>query len=505
MAQSRVKRSVIWLHKWLGVVLALFFAMWFASGIVLYFVPFPTLTEEERLSGKAAIVLPDACCLSAAQAADQAGLHVTRSRLGMWAGRPVWRVLGAVPGESLAWRMLDARTGALLPALDSTQAGAVAQAFSGQAVLHVEKLDRDQWTVPQGLNPYRPLYKVSLAGDDGLQLYISAGAGEVVRDTRRTERFWNWLGAVPHWIYPTVLRAIPRLWHHVVVWLSLLGVLVALTGCVLGLWQLFLNRRRWIPYRVFWLRWHHITGLVAALFTFTWMLSGLFSMNPFALFSAQSPTPVEVVRWREAKTPEVPITPATGFLPVQHALHLAMQDGMSVREVSVLRIAGQSWYMLRDPERHVLVRADASQTPVLRHHLPDALMIRTLTQLRDTVPVRIRVQNVYDGEYYTHAPHTHQGRWQRPLPVLRAQWDDGVRVYADPASGRIVLRTDTSSRWERVLYKGLHSLDFAPLLRYSRLRDTLVVGLSLLGLAMCLTACVLSWRVLFPRKRRAGV
>jgi hypothetical protein len=91
----------------------------------------------------------------------------------------------------------------------------------------------------------------------------------VVRDTRRAERFWNWIGAVPHWIYPTVLRQFPQAWNQVVVWLSIPGVVLAATGLALGIWQIFLNRTRWIPYRKFWMRWHHIAGLVAAVFTLT--------------------------------------------------------------------------------------------------------------------------------------------------------------------------------------------------------------------------------------------
>jgi len=529
MAQSAFKRSIIWLHKWLGVVLALFFAMWFASGIVLYFVPFPQLTEAERLSGLAPLRVEADCCLSAARAVQQAGLqNVSAARLGMHGERPVWRVLGVSADDASAqpparWHRVDARNGALLPALDAGQAAMVAQAFSGRAIRSVQALERDQWTVPQGLNPYRPLYKVSLADndhhDDGLQLYVSATAGEVIRDTHRAERFWNWLGAVPHWIYPTVLREIPRLWHHVVVWLSIPAVFVALSGLVLGVWQLFLNRSRWIPYRVFWLRWHHILGLLTAVFTFTWMLSGLFSMNPFSLFSSQRPSATETQNWQAgqppAHAPECGVAgcPAQSLLPVQQALALAGQAGLSVRELGLVSVGGQLWYWLRTPAsgQQALLRADfpvdapGGQTPVLHTRLPDALMMQTLTNMRPTLPVQLDVQQAYDGDYYAREPDTPQGRWRRPLPVWRAVWADGVRMYADPASGRIILRADRSTRWQRVLYNGLHSLDFAPLIRRPLLRDVLVVGLSVLGLLMCLTACVLAWRVTFPRKRHAGI
>lgn len=67
---------------------------------------------------------------------------------------------------------------------------------------------------------------------------------------------------------------------------------------------------------------------------------------------------------------------------------------------------------------------------------------------------------------------------------------------------RIPLRVDHSGRWQRIFYHGLHSLEFAILMKWPRLRDTLVDGLSLLGLAMCITACALAWRSVFPNKRR---
>ena len=43
MATSRPKRLLIEVHKWLGIVLAPFFLMWFLSGLVLHFVAFPEL------------------------------------------------------------------------------------------------------------------------------------------------------------------------------------------------------------------------------------------------------------------------------------------------------------------------------------------------------------------------------------------------------------------------------------------------------------------------------
>src|SRR3984893_3537452 len=50
-------RPLVLLHRWLGIPLAVLFAMWFASGIVMHFVPYPALTEAERLGGIAPLAL----------------------------------------------------------------------------------------------------------------------------------------------------------------------------------------------------------------------------------------------------------------------------------------------------------------------------------------------------------------------------------------------------------------------------------------------------------------
>src|SRR3979409_589977 len=52
---QRRMRALILVHRWLGILFCQLFAMWFASGIVMHFVPFPSLTEAERIDGLAMI------------------------------------------------------------------------------------------------------------------------------------------------------------------------------------------------------------------------------------------------------------------------------------------------------------------------------------------------------------------------------------------------------------------------------------------------------------------
>lgn len=332
-----------------------------------------------------------------------------------------------------------------------------------------------------------------------LALYVSPGAAEVVLDTRRAERAWNWVGAVPHWIYFTQLRRWPELWHNVVVCLSLPGVVLAISGLALGIWQLYLNRSRWIPYRKFWMRWHHIIGLAASVISVTWILSGLLSMNPFGVFSPRGAAPQELDAWT-GTAPAVVVNPA-------RALALAPTRD-AAREIDLVQLQGQAWYRVRGaagPADQVLVAGGREDGIVLRS-LPTEAITVALLGLRGVatgVPV-VELLTDYDSLYYSREPAGLGGSFSRPLPVWRASWSDGVTLYADPVSGRLLLRTDPGTSWQRVLYNGLHSLDFAPLLARPLLRGILVVGLSLLGLALCVTACVLAWRVFVPARRASS-
>ncbi|KNE26336.1 hypothetical protein AFM18_17505, partial [Achromobacter spanius] len=72
---SRLKRWLYLTHRWAGIVLCLFFAMWFISGVVMMYVGYPKLTPQERLThlaplDAATIAITPAQALAAAGARD---------------------------------------------------------------------------------------------------------------------------------------------------------------------------------------------------------------------------------------------------------------------------------------------------------------------------------------------------------------------------------------------------------------------------------------------------
>ena len=247
-----VKRWLILGHRWLGIVTGLFLATWVLSGLVMLYVAFPALTEAERLSHLAPIAWdrvhlgPDAALARAGLDPPPGGLS-----LSMRGGAPVYQVTT----RDGARHTVSAETGQTLGPIDA--AAAVASFGPGATVRAVR---RDQWTVRDRYDPLRPFHVVAPGDASGTELYVSARTGAVVLDTTRRERLWNWLGAIPHWFYPTPLRARAELWRGTVLWVSGIAIAGVLSGLVLGIWRLRLRRpfaSGVTPYRGL-ARWHQI-------------------------------------------------------------------------------------------------------------------------------------------------------------------------------------------------------------------------------------------------------
>lgn len=294
------------------------------------------------------------------------------------------------------------------------------RATSGQpAARWAETLERDQWTVPQGLNPLRPLHRIELNDVAGTELYVSARTGEVVRDTTRSERFWNWLGSVPHWIYFTPLRADPPLWHDVVVWLSAACIVSAVTGIAIGILRIRLRRRfrngSVTPYTG-WMAWHHIAGLVGGFFVLTWIVSGWLSMNPNRWFERNPVDAAAMARYTGGDVSTFPWPPATPP---------AGEDDAAPREVLLQWFDGRPLLQLRDAKARVRVVDAASGAPAA---IAREDIVRAAARLRPGATVSEAVlQTAYDFHWYGH----HR---ERVLPVWRLAFDDPARtrLYIDP-------------------------------------------------------------------------
>jgi hypothetical protein len=507
-----MKRWLFLLHRWLGIPLCVLMALWFLSGMVMLYVGYPKLTPAERHAGLAPLQATG-CCVDLATALQAAGLAALPNgpapgkRHGHGrTGTPTWRLanVAGVPhylfGQgSQPAVAVDARSGRRIDAVDADRALASALHF-GQARTgrHLGVVQEDAWTHSRALDPHRPLHVVALDGDPaGRLLYVSGRTAEVVRDASATERQWGWIGAWLHWLYLFRGNAFDPWWSDIVIWLSIAGSVAALSGLVVGTlrwrWRGHYRSGRKTPYPGRMARWHHGLGLGGGLLAFTWVLSGLLSMNPWKLFSAPGPRP------DAAAYAGGPLL--AGDAPAaQRVLQQLAAQGRTVLELDWQRVGGVAQVLAQGPGGPWVVDAGG----LLADGLPEARWRDAASRLLPGAPLLQATRlTAWDAHYAAREPHTMGGHRERPLPVWRLQFGDADAswVTIDPRTGAIVQTSNRHSRAERWLFAFPHSFDLPVLLASRPLWDLWLLGFSLAGLGLSVTAVVTGWRRLRRRRR----
>ena len=468
------RRVLIYTHRWLGIAGGVLFVMWFASGIVMMYARMPELSAAERLARLAPIDW-SAARVSIADAARHAaacgegGQPCERVRISMLGDRLVYRVQRR--GEPIT---IFADTGERLRELTEDQAIDLARQFAPQhaSTLRYETrlTDPDQWTLIGDARRTMPLHRLSLGDPDDTDIYISAKTGEVVMKTTGSGRRWGYLGAVLHWIYFTPLRRHGPLWNQLIIWSSLAGCVLCLSGIVWGIVRYSPSARYRLkrehshtPYAGL-MRWHHYAGLLVGLASFTWIFSGLLSMDPWDWHPGTAPTRQqrEAVTGGPLRLDALPTTVAQAFRPAN--------GGVAAKEIDVAQFRGEPFFVTDDAP----VRFDRDTlAAAARAAMPD-VEIADVAWLED-----------YDAYYYDRDRTL-------SLPVLRVRYADPPRtwLYLDPRRGAIVRKEEQLTRLNRWLYHGLHSLDFPFLYHRRPLWDIVVIALSVGGLVLSATTLV---------------
>ena len=464
-------RWLYFIHRWIGVGACLFFAMWFLSGLVMMYVPYPTYTQDERLEHLPSIewakvqVGPQAALAAAGVTAFPDELRLEMAGLD-----PVWRINAAGKRSTIS-------------AVDGTRAGGfaewrahqVAQAYApGSHLTFIRLLERDQWTVAGGYNRARPMYLFDLHDGKGGRLYVSKPLGELVLATSGRERFWNWLGSVPHWLYPTVVRQFPEAWRQVVMWFSGVAAISAFTGVWVGILRMRIRNRRHHPISPYcgWMKWHHWAGLIGGVFVITWIVTGWWSVNPFRWFDTPSPPQAGLARYAGQAQAIMPADLA--------ALAKAAPDA---RQVRFYWLQGRP---LAAVDGNAKVLDPATGGPAT---LTDAQLFAAAGQIVDA-PIASAVRQTTDDNYW----YTHHEK--HLLPVLRVAYNDAQRswIYLDPTTGEVLDISNASSRAYRWVFAGVHQLDFRFLDHHRPAWDLTMWLLLLGGTITSISGIVIGWR-----------
>lgn len=489
------RRALIYTHRWLGITGSFLFIAWFASGMVLMYAGMPSLATTERLARLPALDLASAR-IGLSEAAPVTGVS-QRLVVGMVGDRPAYRFW-----QRGQWTTVFADTGARLDRLSVRQATEFARRFAPEhaaTARHDARLTApDQWTLQSGA--LMPLHRIALGDAEATDVYVSERTGEPVLTTTRSGRRWAYLGAVVHWLYFTPFRRHGAAWAQAVIWISVVGCVLALSGIVWGLWRLSVARRYRLrgitarsPYAGL-MKWHHYAGLVFGVVTFTWVLSGGLSMDPWSWHPGTAPTADQ-----RAGVSGVPLRLDLIGLAGLRSAAGALQASIVSKELEVLQFRGRTYLRALDPEtlEGRLVSASHPEQGVFARFDDRELLDAAYAAMPGTRVVDAVWLEQYDSYYYDRAG-------TRPLPVLRVRYDDPQKtwLYLDPFRGVIARKEERLTRVNRWLYHGLHSLDFPFLYDRRPLWDAVVIALSIGGLAVSMTSLAQAWRRLRRHGRR---
>jgi hypothetical protein len=491
----RLKQALIFVHRWIGVSLCLLFLSWFSSGFVMMYWDYPSVSPADQLSRAPAL---DASQIRLSPAQAYARLQESYPPdevvLRTFDGRPAFQ-FSAGGGMRIVYADDGEVQGKFTPEMTLRVAAAWTGSPAGEATSE-NITEADQWTVSEEFAGLRPMRKYTWP--DGEQVYVSTATGEVVQYTTRASRMGAYFGAIPHWLYFTQLRKHSEQWTRLVIWASGIGTLTAALGILVGVWT-YSPRKRYrpagtassIPY-VGQKRWHATLGLVFGVCACTWVFSGMLSMDPFPRLQEGNSDEIDA-RMVEGLRGDMPDLEAFAGESPQKAL-IQLGPSFQTKQLEFSSFAGEPFYLATgaDDQKRIVPVAGEPETEFPIERITEALR-------RAALPAsiaQVRLITKYESYYLDR-----HGRL--PLPVIFVQLDDAQSssYYVDPNTAQIVQGYNASSRRNRWLYHGLHSLNFPWLYSHRPAWDIVVLALLSGGIALCITSLLLALQVV---RRKLG-
>lgn len=376
--------------------------------------------------------------------------------------------------------------------IDTLLADYFGNAMSVKKVEVINELD--QWIPRTKFLPHMPIYKVLLNDKEQTTCYISSKSGEIIQKLTFEDKVWAWLGPIPHWIYFKTLRINTDAWRYVVISLSSLGVLLALLGIILGINRTHIARKKnktLTPYKKKWFRWHHYLGFTFGLLIFTWILSGLLSMNPLKWASEDSLTEEEASIWKGANYSLLDSN--NQFKTVISKL----SQNHHSKEIKFTLYNAQPYLVSYNHDNNVKHIQLNDNSEIINAANMDTFKSMILKLKPNTTIIASDALNDYDDYYY----NKHR---TLPLPIYRFKLKDEQRTwyYVNPQTLSVVKKMQTDNKLERWLYNGLHSFDF-PVLFFKRpLWDIIVIVLLLGCTALSFTGVKLTTNFIIRKKSK---
>lgn len=176
------------LHRWLALVVGVQLLLWFTSGLVMSLLPIERVRGEHLVQREPAGVLPTRSYAPLERIA--AGSQIRSARYRLLLDRPIVEIETA-PGT---FRIHDALTGALLPAVGAPAAGEIASAaYTGRPkpLFEVTRVTANTVEYKGRL----PAWQVAFADPDATRVYVDE-AGRIAAVRTETWRFYDFFWAL---------------------------------------------------------------------------------------------------------------------------------------------------------------------------------------------------------------------------------------------------------------------------------------------------------------------
>lgn len=451
------------LHRVLGVTLSLFFFVWFSSAFVMLFRTFPSAGIREQVQVLAPIPRFDSITIEQ--------LREQLSRLPD--SLTLLRVQADAQGKcfELSWQKTDGAirhsSGNLATSKrSSSDLRHYAQRFNRSPITKVEYIPDVETWVPYHRGQALPAYKYYYDDDEGTELYLSSHTGEVVQHTTRSSRMWAYLGAIPHWIYPYQLRQYRGVWVGVISVLASLGFVMCVSGLMVGLYIAWRNRKsrgKISPYKTLSYRWHHYLGLMFGGFATCFIFSGLMSVQEVP--QTLRPTTEGLKEQLDKAT----------FAVDKEQLALELQSILSQGEESKVRLIEclpfdrHHYFVVHSLDQRTYLHFPKGHSTAIPLALKREDVKKYLQRLSGDKTIHLETLETYDNYYIDR-------KGELPLPVYKVEVadEDQSSLYIDPKTAHTTYYNG-NTRLRRLLYNGLHSWVFAPIVAYPLLWWSLII------------------------------
>ena len=458
-------------HKITSLSIAVFFLMWFITGIVLIYHPYPKVSEKLLYDKKETLPssLPDLSSVL-----SKMGDKVKSLSLKQFQGQTLFSTDKA-------------------PDITYSVVERVAKHWIDAPIERVDTLkEREQWVLFTKYDKELPIYKFYFDDAERHELFISGRTAEVLQMTTAKQRVWAWIGAIPHKFYVPCIRRNVETWQNTVAIVSGICLMAALSGWILGicLWIKNCQKKRvWgNPYKKRWSRWHFSFGLAFGIFLIAWAVSGIFAMQ-------------RVPQWLVPMEGDYSFKSSRlwgrGMLPMeayQLDYRKLKETYPDLKEVEWCRYADIPTYRIITGEEELLI--DASGDEVRPLLIPEKTIVKGLKKIHgEEVDMKVSLIDEFDNYYLSR-------RVSLELPVYKIEVEDanGSLYYVNLETGyiRYLNNNKMVRKW---LFNGIHYLDVSWLGARPWLWYTCIWVLCGGCLVVCVSGLVLGFRKLLSKRK----